>query len=105
MIAKDFEEAFERVDAVLMPTTPTPAFPIGDKVNDPLSMYLTDIFTIIANLIGAPALSFPAGFSENGLPVGVQLVGRHFDEATILKLGHRFQQNSDFHAKEPDLPR
>ena len=105
LIAKDFENAFERVDAVLMPTTPTPAFPIGDKVDDPLSMYLMDIFTITANLIGAPALSFPAGFSENGLPVGVQLVGRHFDEATILKLGHQFQQSSDFHCKAPDLSR
>ena len=103
LIARDFEKAFERVDAVLLPTSPTPAFRIGDKVNDPLSMYLTDIFTITANLIGAPAISIPAGFARDGLPIGVQLVGKHFDESTLLQLGHAFQKATDFHQKTPDI--
>ena len=103
LIARDFEKAFERVDAVLLPTSPTPAFRIGDKVNDPLSMYLTDVFTITANLIGAPAMSLPAGFASDGLPIGVQLVGKHFDESTLLQLGHAFQKATDFHQKTPAI--
>jgi aspartyl-tRNA(Asn)/glutamyl-tRNA(Gln) amidotransferase subunit A len=105
LIGHDFDKAFESVDAVLLPTSPTPAFRIGDKVDDPLSMYLTDIFTITANLTGAPALSFPAGFASNGLPIGVQLVGKHFDESTLLRLGHAFQTATDFHEKTPPLAR
>jgi aspartyl-tRNA(Asn)/glutamyl-tRNA(Gln) amidotransferase subunit A len=103
LIARDFDKAFETVDAVLMPTSPTPAFRIGDKVDDPLSMYLTDIFTITANLIGAPAISLPAGFSDDGLPVGVQLVGKHFDESTLLSLGHAFQKTTSFHEQIPAI--
>ena len=103
LIARDFEKAFERVDAVLLPTSPIPAFRFGDKVDDPLSMYLTDIFTITANLIGAPAISLPAGFTGDGLPIGVQLVGKHFDESTLLQLGHAFQKATDFHQKTPTI--
>ena len=88
---------------MVLPTSPTPAFRIGDKVNDPLSMYLTDIFTITANLIGAPAISLPAGFSSDGLPIGVQLVGKHFDESTLLQLGHAFQKSTDFHTRAPEI--
>ncbi len=103
LIGRDFEKAFERVDAVLLPTSPTPAFRIGEKVDDPLSMYLTDIFTITANLTGAPAISLPGGFASDGLPIGIQLVGKHFDESTLLRLGHAFQQATDFHKKSPTI--
>ena len=101
LVGRDFARAFENVDAVLLPTCPEPAFPIGAKSDDPLSMYLADVFTITANLAGTPALSFPAGFDPAGLPIGVQLVGRHFDEATILRLAHAFQSATDFHEKRP----
>jgi aspartyl-tRNA(Asn)/glutamyl-tRNA(Gln) amidotransferase subunit A len=103
LVASDFERAFERVDAVLLPTSPTPPFPVGAKTDDPLSMYLADVFTVTANLTGAPALDFPAGFSPEGLPIGVQLVGRHFEESTLLRLGHAFQGATDFHEKAPPV--
>jgi aspartyl-tRNA(Asn)/glutamyl-tRNA(Gln) amidotransferase subunit A len=103
LVARDFARAFESVDAVLMPTSPTPAFRLGSKVDDPLSMYLSDVFTITANLTGSPALSVPAGFSEEGLPIGVQLVGRHFEESILLRLGHAFQSATDFHRKVPPI--
>jgi aspartyl-tRNA(Asn)/glutamyl-tRNA(Gln) amidotransferase subunit A len=103
LVARDFARAFESVDAILMPTSPTPAFRMGSKVDDPLSMYLSDVFTITANLTGSPALSVPAGFSPEGLPVGIQLVGRHFEESTLLRLGHAFQAATDFHRKAPAI--
>jgi aspartyl-tRNA(Asn)/glutamyl-tRNA(Gln) amidotransferase subunit A len=103
LVGQDFARAFERVDAVLLPTSPEPAFPFGAKSEDPLSMYLADVFTTTANLAGTPALSIPAGFDPAGLPIGVQLVGRHFDEATILKLGHAFQSATDYHEKRPPM--
>jgi aspartyl-tRNA(Asn)/glutamyl-tRNA(Gln) amidotransferase subunit A len=102
LVARDFARAFERVDAVLLPTTPEPAFPIGAKSEDPLSMYLGDVFTTTANLAGLPAVSFPAGFDPEGLPIGVQLLGRHFEEGTILRLAHAFQQATDHHRKRPE---
>jgi aspartyl-tRNA(Asn)/glutamyl-tRNA(Gln) amidotransferase subunit A len=105
LISADYEKAFDSVDAVILPTSPTPAFRFGDKVDDPLSMYLTDIFTVTANLTGLPALSIPAGFSDKGLPIGVQLVGRYFDEATILKLAHAFQKETEFHTAIPPIAR
>ncbi len=101
LVGRDFARAFEKVDAVLLPTSPEPAFPLGAKSEDPLSMYLADVFTITANLAGTPAVSFPAGFDPAGLPIGVQLVGRHFDEATILTLAHAFQAATDYHLKAP----
>jgi aspartyl-tRNA(Asn)/glutamyl-tRNA(Gln) amidotransferase subunit A len=103
LFARGLDEVLERVDAVLLPTSPTAAFRIGDKVDDPLAMYLNDVFTITANLTGAPAISLPAGFGDDGLPIGVQLLGRHFDESTLLKLGHAFQRATDFHENRPAI--
>lgn len=100
LIAQDFEKAFEQVDCILGPTTPTTAFKIGEKISDPVSMYLNDIYTISANLAGLPGISIPCGFS-NGLPVGLQLVGRHFEEGLILNIAHLYQQQSDWHQKLP----
>jgi len=100
LIRRDFEAAFRECDVVAMPTTPTPAFRLGEKTADPLQMYLEDIFTVPANLAGIPGLSLPGGFVE-GLPVGVQLLGRPFDEATLLRLGHAYQQRTSHHLKEP----
>ncbi len=87
LIQNDFTEAFRNVDCILTPISPTTAFKIGEKMDDPLQMYLNDIYTVSANLAGIPGISVPAGFDTNGLPIGVQLLGKHFDEATILKVG------------------
>jgi aspartyl-tRNA(Asn)/glutamyl-tRNA(Gln) amidotransferase subunit A len=103
LISRDFERAFERVDAIAMPTSPTPAFRLGEKIEDPLQMYLTDVFTITASLVGLPAISVPAGFSREGLPIGVQLLGNHFAEAMVLRLAHAFEQATDFAKKRPPL--
>ena len=88
LIARDFEAAFQQVDAVVTPTCPTPAFRLGEKADDPLSMYLADIYTVTADLAGIPGLSVPCGQTRSGLPIGVQILGRHFDEGTILRIGH-----------------
>jgi aspartyl-tRNA(Asn)/glutamyl-tRNA(Gln) amidotransferase subunit A len=103
LIRKDFEEAFQRVDVVLTPTAPTPAFRIGEKTEDPLQMYLSDIHTIPVNLAGIPAISFPCGFSRQGLPIGLQIMGKHFDEGMLLRVAYTFEQNTDFHLKKPSL--
>ena len=103
LIRQDFEKAFERCDAVLAPVAPTAAFAIGEKIEDPLQMYLSDIFTLSANMAGIPGLSIPCGFSPEGLPIGLQLLGRHFDEATLLRLGYHFEQATDFHRRKPPL--
>ena len=100
LIRDDFITAFNNVDLILTPTAPTPAFKIGEKSNDPIAMYLSDIFTIAVNLAGLPGISIPAGFS-NHLPVGVQLIGKHFDEASILNAAHQFQLNTEWHKKIP----
>jgi aspartyl-tRNA(Asn)/glutamyl-tRNA(Gln) amidotransferase subunit A len=86
LIAEDFTNAFQSCDALLTPTTPTTAFKLGEKVSDPLAMYLNDIFTVSANIAGVPAISVPVGLDSNGLPVGAQLIGRHFDEETLFAL-------------------
>jgi aspartyl-tRNA(Asn)/glutamyl-tRNA(Gln) amidotransferase subunit A len=91
------------VDVILTPTAPTPAFKIGEKVEDPLQMYLSDIFTIPVNLAGIPAISIPCGFSREGLPIGLQIMGKHFDEGMLLKVAHTFEQNTDFHFRKPNL--
>lgn len=101
LISEDFHKAFETVDFVLGPTTPTTAFKIGEKTDDPVSMYLSDIYTIATNLAGLPGLSIPAGFA-NGLPVGLQLTGKHFDESGLLNAAHQFQQATDWHQKLPE---
>lgn len=100
LIRDDFAKAFESVDLILTPTAPTPAFKLGEKSNDPIAMYLSDIFTIAVNLAGLPGISIPAGFSNN-LPVGLQLIGKHFDEALILNAAHQFQLNTDWHTRTP----
>jgi len=100
LISNDFDAAFESVDVVLSPTTPTTAFKRGAKTDDPISMYLNDLYTVSANLSGLPGLSMPCGFA-NGLPVGMQLVGRAFDESRLLGIAHQFQQATDWHLKMP----
>jgi aspartyl-tRNA(Asn)/glutamyl-tRNA(Gln) amidotransferase subunit A len=91
LLAQDFQQVFEKVDAVVTPTTPTPAFKLGEKADDPLSMYLADIYTVTADLTGIPGISVPCGKSSSGLPIGMQVLGRHFDESTILRLGHALE--------------
>ncbi len=102
LIKNDFLEAFKSVDAILGPTTPGPAFKIGENADDPQAMYLQDIYTISANLAGLPAISLPAGFIGN-LPAGIQLIGNYFEEATLLNLGHQFQVQTDWHKQTPEL--
>ncbi|MDW7650135.1 MAG: Asp-tRNA(Asn)/Glu-tRNA(Gln) amidotransferase subunit GatA [Bacillota bacterium] len=102
LIKEDFDEAFKKFDVILTPTTPGTAFVAG-TVEDPLTMYLNDLYTIPVNLAGLPALSMPCGFA-NGLPVGLQLIGKHFDEGTILRVAHAYEQNSGLERKLPDLP-
>ena len=102
-IKKDFDEAFKEVDAIVMPTSPSPAFKIGEKTSNPLEMYLSDIFTISANLAGVPAISIPCGFDKTSgkeLPIGLQFVGRPFQEEILFQLSHAFEQATDFHKKE-----
>jgi aspartyl-tRNA(Asn)/glutamyl-tRNA(Gln) amidotransferase subunit A len=96
LIKQDFDEAFKSVDIIAGPTTPNPAFALGEKVSDPVTMYLEDIYTIAVNLAGLPAISLPAGFTK-GKPVGLQLIGRDFDETTLLAAAHQYQQRSDWH--------
>jgi aspartyl-tRNA(Asn)/glutamyl-tRNA(Gln) amidotransferase subunit A len=103
LIKNDFDKAFEKCDFIVGPNSPTPAFKLAEKLNDPLQMYLSDIFTLSVNLAGLPGMSIPCGFTSSKLPVGLQLIGRPFDEATILKAGHQFQKETDFHTKFPDL--
>src|ERR1700686_4986495 len=96
LITEDFRAAFQRVDVVVGPTSPTPAFDIGAKIDDPVTMYLNDIYTIGANLAGLPGLSLPCGFID-GLPMGLQLIGPHFSEAKLLNAAHRFQESTEWH--------
>lgn len=101
LIQRDFARAWEQCDAILTPTSPTAAFRMGDKTEDPLSMYLSDIYTISANLAGLPAVSVPSGFTAQGLPIGLQLIGRAFDEQTILRVAHAYQSRTDWHRRRP----
>jgi aspartyl-tRNA(Asn)/glutamyl-tRNA(Gln) amidotransferase subunit A len=103
LIMDDFKKAFESCDVIVAPTAPTPAFRIGEKVDDPLTMYLSDIFTLSANLAGIPGISVPCGFSSGGLPIGLQILGKHFDEETLLRTAYRFEQATDFHNQRPGL--
>lgn len=101
LIKQDFMTCFEQVDIIAGPTTPGPAFGLGAKSNDPIAMYLEDVYTLAVNLAGLPGMSVPAGFVDNK-PVGLQLIGRHFDEARLLNVAHRFQQVTDWHLRSPD---
>jgi len=101
LIAQDFENAFKQCDVIMGPTAPSTAFKIGEKADDPISMYLQDIYTIAVNLAGLPGMSVPAGFSNN-LPVGLQIIGNYFDEARMLNVGHAYQQVTDWHNRMPE---
>jgi len=101
LIARDFAAAFERCDVIMGPTSPGTAFELGAKSDDPVQMYLGDIFTVPAPLAGLPALSVPCGFDGRGLPVGLQLMGNYFSEAALLGIAHRYQQASDWHLRVP----
>ncbi|PYX71066.1 MAG: Asp-tRNA(Asn)/Glu-tRNA(Gln) amidotransferase GatCAB subunit A [Acidobacteria bacterium] len=92
LLTRDFDEAFKKVDAIVTPTSPTAAFKLGEKVNDPLAMYLADIYTVTADLAGIPGISIPCGETHEKLPIGLQILGRHFDEATILRVAHAYEQ-------------
>ncbi len=101
LIQRDFEEVWKTVDLVVSPVMPTPAFPLGERLEDPLKMYLSDIYTIPASLAGLPAISLPCGFSAKGLPIGLQLMGRPFEESTILRAAHAYEQATIWHTKRP----
>lgn len=103
LIMHDFLSAFDRVDVILSPVAPTPAFKIGEKVNDPLQMYLSDIFTIPVNLAGTCAISVPAGFSGEGLPIGMQLIGKPFGEETIIRAAYAFEQATEWHKRKAEI--
>ena len=103
LILRDYEQAFDSVDAVIMPTSPVPAFTLGEKIKDPLQMYLLDIFTVSANLAGLPAISVPAGFTQERLPVGVQLVGQAFDEGGLLKIARAYERNNGWWKETPNI--
>ncbi|WP_455199376.1 Asp-tRNA(Asn)/Glu-tRNA(Gln) amidotransferase subunit GatA [Kaarinaea lacus] len=108
LISDDFKQAFEQVDVIMGPTAPGAAFKLGEKASDPVSMYLSDIYTIATNLAGLPGMSIPAGFvsgensgEETGMPVGLQIIGNYFDESRLLNVAHQYQQNTDWHARVP----
>jgi aspartyl-tRNA(Asn)/glutamyl-tRNA(Gln) amidotransferase subunit A len=106
LIQQDFEKAFEKVDAIICPTSPEVAFRIGERANDPLKMYLADIFTIAANLAGICGVSIPCGFAEKEgtrLPVGLQLLGKPLEESRLLRLAHAYEQSTPWHRERPRL--
>ena len=96
LLARDFEEAFRQVDAIVTPTTPTPAFKLGEKTDDPLAMYLADIYTVVGDLVGVPGISVPCGQTKSGLPIGLQVLGKHFDESTVIRLAHAVEHSNAF---------
>jgi aspartyl-tRNA(Asn)/glutamyl-tRNA(Gln) amidotransferase subunit A len=103
LITNDFKKAFESCDAIFCPTAPSPAFRIGEKIDDPMQMYLTDVFTIPVNMAGLPGMAIPSGFSNDGLPIGLQLIAPHFKEEVLVQLSAAFQRETDYHLKTPAL--
>ncbi len=101
LIRRDFDQALEQCDVLVAPTTPTTAFKIGEKVDDPLQMYLQDIFTLALSLAGLPGLSLPCGFDAEGLPIGLQIMGGAFDEAAVLRVAHAYEQATEWHKQRP----
>ena len=101
LIRRDYDQAFERVDVVAMPTSPTAAFKLGERLSDPLQMYLADVFTVSANLAGLPAISVPCGFTSASLPIGLQLTGRLFDEATLFSAAHAYERQTTWWTRQP----
>lgn len=102
LIKQDFDRVFEQYDVIIGPTAPTTAFKIGSQVDDPLTMYLNDILTIPVSLAGVPAISIPCGLAD-GMPVGLQIIGKAFDESSVLRVAHAFEQNTEFHKQRPQL--
>jgi len=103
LIRDDFDRAFQQVDVIVTPTSPTTAFRLGEKADDPLQMYLSDVYTVTANLAGLPGLSLPCGFDGSGLPIGLQLIGPAFEEERLLRVGHAYQQATGWHLRAPAL--
>ncbi len=103
LIKRDFDDAFKDVDIIITPTSPTPAFKLGEKTADPLQMYLSDIFTISVNLAGIPGLSLPCGMTGSNLPVGMQILGRHWGEETVLRAAYAYEQATDWHTRKPGM--
>jgi len=103
LIRRDFEAAFQEVDLLVTPVMPTPAFKVGEKIQEPLQMYLSDIYTISANLAGIPAISVPCGYSKAGLPIGLQILGRPFEEETVLRGAYAYEQATGWRAKRPNI--
>jgi aspartyl-tRNA(Asn)/glutamyl-tRNA(Gln) amidotransferase subunit A len=103
LIKQDFDNVFKDFDCIITPTSPTPAFKIGEKTDDPLKMYLSDIYTISVNLAGIPAISIPCGFTKKGLPVGLQILSKHFNESALFRLAYTYEQNTEWHKMKPKL--
>jgi aspartyl-tRNA(Asn)/glutamyl-tRNA(Gln) amidotransferase subunit A len=103
LIRRDFDRVFSEVDALLTPTAPTPAFRLGEKLDDPVAMYLNDVFTIPASVSGIPAISVPCGFSAAGLPFGLQVIARPFDEPMLFRVAHAYETATDWHRRRPSL--
>ena len=103
LIKQDFDKIFEDFDVIVGPTSPTTAYKVGELIDDPLTMYANDILTIPVNLAGVPGISLPCGFSENGLPIGLQIIGKYFDESTVYRAAHAFEQATEHHKKRPQL--
>jgi aspartyl-tRNA(Asn)/glutamyl-tRNA(Gln) amidotransferase subunit A len=101
LISRDYDAAFEQADVIALPTSPTGAFPLGERTSDPVLMYLADVFTVGANLAGVPAISVPCGFTSANLPVGLQLTARKMDEATLLRTAAAYERVSEWHERVP----
>lgn len=102
LITEEFKKAFDKYDVLIAPTSPTTAFKIGERINDPMAMYMSDVCTVPVNIAGLPAISVPCGFDSNGLPIGLQIIGKAFDEETILRVAYCFEQNTAFHKQKPN---
>ncbi len=103
LIKNDFDTAFKECDAIITPTSPTTAFKVGEKASNPLSMYLSDVYTISANLSGIPAASIPCGFSKSGMPIGLQIITKPFDEEMMFRIAYTYEQSTDWHKKKANL--
>jgi aspartyl-tRNA(Asn)/glutamyl-tRNA(Gln) amidotransferase subunit A len=103
LIKQDFDRVFKEFDCIVTPTSPTAAFKIGEKMEDPLKMYLSDIYTISVNLAGIPGISIPCGFTKKGLPVGLQILAKPFGEEMIFRAAHTYEQNTEWHKIKPKL--
>jgi aspartyl-tRNA(Asn)/glutamyl-tRNA(Gln) amidotransferase subunit A len=103
LIKQDFEKVFSEYDCIITPTTPTAAFKIGEKSDNPLDMYLTDIYTNSVNLAGLPAVSIPCGFTKEGLPIGLQIIAKPFAEETLMRVAYTFEQTTQFHKQKPAM--